>query len=305
MTRSADKEFIMPGQAEIDRCNSEYWNELCGTHLAKSLGIEDSSPEALEKFDRWYFDLYPYLLAIVRPERMAGKRVLEIGLGYGTLGQKLAEAGADYCGLDIAAKPVEHMNWRLAQSGLNGQARVGSALDMPFAENSFDYLVSIGCFHHTGNVQRAIDETYRVLKPGGACVLMVYNKYSWRQWQAAPAATFRCWLDELCCANLSRRLATDAERAMYDSNQQGEAAPETTLHSIRELGVRLQHFQGVRFWKQNADPLVVRQKTWFERKQLLNNLGRCLVLDIYLEAKKPAARPSAGAVRERLASLRS
>ena len=34
------------------------------------------------------------------------KRALEIGLGYGSLSQKMAEAGAGYTGLDIAAGPV-------------------------------------------------------------------------------------------------------------------------------------------------------------------------------------------------------
>lgn len=55
----------MPDQAatrsRTDQNNSTFWNELCGTQLAKSLGIVDDSIASLKKFDDWYFDYYPYL----------------------------------------------------------------------------------------------------------------------------------------------------------------------------------------------------------------------------------------------------
>ena len=38
--------------------NSEFWDELCGSHLAKSLGITDSSVISLKKFDTWYYDFW-------------------------------------------------------------------------------------------------------------------------------------------------------------------------------------------------------------------------------------------------------
>ncbi len=58
-------------------------------------------------------------------------RVLEIGLGYGTVGQLLAQAGAVYHGLDIAAGPVEMMRQRLRWEGLEGEARAGSGCRPP------------------------------------------------------------------------------------------------------------------------------------------------------------------------------
>src|SRR5262245_49916487 len=125
-------------QARIDSENSEFWNELCGSHFAKSLGITDNSIESLHKFDKAFFELYPYVLPLMRPERMRGKKVLEIGLGYGTVGQHLAECGAVYTGLDIARNPVDHMNWRLRQMKLPGKAVQGSAHAMPFPDATFD-----------------------------------------------------------------------------------------------------------------------------------------------------------------------
>lgn len=43
-------------QNEITQRNSEFWNELCGSQLAKSIGVTDSSPASLKKFDDWYLE---------------------------------------------------------------------------------------------------------------------------------------------------------------------------------------------------------------------------------------------------------
>lgn len=144
-------------QAEITSKNSDFWNELCGTTLARYLGITDSSKESLAKFDNWYFDFYPYLFDHIPFDSLKGKDVLEVGLGYGTVSQRLAESGANYIGLDVAAGPVDMVNHRLDQKGLSGEARQGSILEPPFATDSFDAIVAIGCLHHTGNLKLAID----------------------------------------------------------------------------------------------------------------------------------------------------
>ena len=132
-------------QDKISTRNVEFWDELCGSQLAKSLGITDSSQESLKKFDNWYFDFYPYLLTHIPFEKMKGKNVLEVGLGYGTVSQRLSESGANYVGLDIAAGPVAMANHRLEHIGLPPSAVQGSILDPEFSEASFDYIVAIGC----------------------------------------------------------------------------------------------------------------------------------------------------------------
>jgi ubiquinone/menaquinone biosynthesis C-methylase UbiE len=272
-------------QAELDQANAAFWEELCGTGLARSLGITDQGPAALHRFDQAYFEMYPYLLPLVRPERMRGGHVLEIGLGFGTLGQKLAEHAADYTGLDIAAKPVALMNQRLRLAGLPGQAVQGSCHHIPLPDESVDFVVSIGCFHHTGNVQRCLDETYRVLRPGGAAVLMVYNKFSFRQWVKWPKATFREALRGLWPRGQGTRLEK-AQRWTYDHNAQGEAAPEVTALSIGELRRMTRRFARVTFRKRNCDNLFYGTKLLVRRERLLSTLGRLLGLDIYFEVVK-------------------
>src|SRR5262245_31308591 len=88
---------------EFDQANAEFWNELCGSTFARAHGIVDHSLASLERFDEAYFAFYPYLLPRVGLEDLAGKTVLEMGLGYGSLSQKIASVAAGYTGLDIAA----------------------------------------------------------------------------------------------------------------------------------------------------------------------------------------------------------
>ena len=99
------------GQAQLDDANADFWSELCGTHLARTVGVEDASAESLARFDRAYLDIYPYLERYL-PWR-SRERLLEIGLGYGTVGQLLAQRGLDYHGLDISPGPVGMMVHRL------------------------------------------------------------------------------------------------------------------------------------------------------------------------------------------------
>ncbi len=76
------------------RANREFWEEWCGTSLARSLDTKDHTQELLRRFGQAYKDFYPYLSSYVRPDLMAGQRVLEIGLGCCTLGHIMAARAA-------------------------------------------------------------------------------------------------------------------------------------------------------------------------------------------------------------------
>lgn len=222
-------------QESISNKNADFWNELCGSQLAKELGIADSSPNSLKKFDDWYFDFYPYLFDYIPFGALRGKDVLEIGLGYGTVAQRLAESGCNYTGLDIAAGPMRMVNHRLSQNSLAGKAIQGSVLDPPFESDSFDAIVAIGCLHHTGNLQLAIRNCYKMLKPGGRLIFMVYSAYSYRRWRMSPGVTARYWLNELNGYRGVVGISQEKDRAAYDMGADGGGAPHTDWISIKSL----------------------------------------------------------------------
>ena len=283
-TKANSKLIESKGQNNTDTANAAFWNELCGTSLAKQLGISDRSSVSVRRFDEFYLGFYPYLLDRVPVASMKGKRVLEIGLGYGTLGQKIAEGGTDYVGLDIAEGPVEMMNHRLRMSGKAGIARRGSMLECPLPDSSVDCVVSIGCFHHTGDARQCFDETWRVLRPGGTAYVMVYNQLSYRQWINWPFKTLRALLSDWGVGKAPG--VTDSQRAAYDADSSGAGAPETAFFSIRSLRAMLSKFSQVEAQCENCDQVAIKGRTLIPRQFLLATFGKAAGLDIYIAARK-------------------
>jgi SAM-dependent methyltransferase len=270
---------------DISKKNSEFWDELCGSHLARVIGITDSSSESLKRFDEWYFDFYPYLFKHIPFEQMRGKKVLDIGLGYGTVAQRLAEAGAVYTGLDIAQGPVSMVNHRLAQCGLLGKAVQGSILDPQLPADTFDYVVAIGCLHHTGNLQLAIQQCFDVLKPGGQLIFMVYYAYSYRRFRMTPLLTLKTLLKESLGYRGVVGSGSDRQRAAYDAGSEGGAAPHTDWISERSLRHYCRDFSAFDASVENIDQEPPFART--PRGELLKTRWPALMgLDIYATATK-------------------
>ncbi len=265
----------MGSQLTIDERNAAFWDELCGTSLARSVGVNDHSPASLRRFDEAYIKLYPYLPAQLRAPRRPGEPLLEIGLGYGTVSQRLAEAGFEYHGLDIARGPVEIVRERLRRlrvADADGRVVHASALEIPHPDNVFEHVVSIGCLHHTGDLPRAVSEVHRVLRPGGTAMLMLYNRHSLRQ------------------LRLRIRALRGVEPAAYDYNVAGDAAPETVFVTARQVREDLfSSFSDVRIERHNFDPVIVTyirgRSVGLSRNLTLATVARLLGLDLYIHAR--------------------
>ena len=180
-------------QKELDALNAAFWNEPCGTKLAQRTNTTNN----FEAFDREYFRLYPFLKGYL--DRFSGY-VLEIGVGYGTVGQYLKGRCNSYIGVDIATEPLKLLTSR----GL--VAHAGNVLELPKEwTDTFDGVVSIGCIHHTGDMHKALDEIYRVTKKGGRALVMLYN--------------------------------AEADNPSYDRNSKGEPAPcveHVTINDVQD-----------------------------------------------------------------------
>ena len=261
----------------IDARNAEFWEELCGTGLAQSIGITGEEDRDLERFDRAYLDLYPYLPPYVHRLGPSDKAVLEIGLGYGTLGTYLLKAGANYSGLDIADGPVRMMRHRASLAGKpDAPVLQGSALELPWPDHTFDAVVSIGCLHHTGDLPSSVDEVHRVLRPGGLALVMLYNRHSFRQLVQAPLVRLR----------EQRTGAAERLRGMYDTNRAGAAAPHTDYVSKRDVRRLFHAFSELDIETRNFDTLIWPGGLLIPRARLLNNIGRIVGLDLYIIARK-------------------
>jgi len=58
----------------------------------------------------------------------------------------------------------------------------GDAERLPLPDNSFDFVYSNGVLHHTPKTEQTIGEVYRVLKPSGKAIIMLYAKHSLLYW---------------------------------------------------------------------------------------------------------------------------
>jgi ubiquinone/menaquinone biosynthesis C-methylase UbiE len=139
-----------------------YWDELCGTAAWNALGLKEVCPSTLEIFNRWYLDdFYPYLAKYLG-EVSQTSNILEIGLGFGTVGQYMFNRCTNYTGVDFAQGPVGMMNQRIEYCCKKATAIAvrGDARNLEFEDETFDYVISIGCLHHTGDLKKSIDEVY-------------------------------------------------------------------------------------------------------------------------------------------------
>jgi SAM-dependent methyltransferase len=266
-----------PDQLAIDAANATWWNELCGSSAARAWGVTDASIDSLRRYDDNFLRYYPYLDRHIPWTDLRGKPVLEVGLGYGTVSQKLAESGALFTGIDIAANPVAMVNHRLRQCGLAGEAIKGNILMPPFADGSFDAIVAIGCLHHTGNLSDAIASCRRLLRPGGLFVGMVYYAYSYRRIWNEPGPTLRQFIHELYG---NRGTVRGGKTGTYDSADDGSLAPSTDFVSIRSLRSLCDGFIDFRARTENANQEAPFSR-WTRNVLLSSPLPKVCGLDLY------------------------
>ena len=97
----------------------------------------------------------------------AGARVLDVACGSGNTALSAARRGARVSGLDLIDKLVERARVRAQSEGFDIDFIVGNAEQLPFADATFDYVVSSFGVMFAPDQQRAADELMRVCKPGG------------------------------------------------------------------------------------------------------------------------------------------
>jgi ubiquinone/menaquinone biosynthesis C-methylase UbiE len=99
--------------------------------------------------------------------------VLEVAPGPGYFAVELARLGNyEITGLDISKTFVKIASENAANAGVRIDFRQGNASNMPFAAESFDFLLCRAAFKNFSEPARALEEMYRVLKPGGKALII-------------------------------------------------------------------------------------------------------------------------------------
>lgn len=112
----------------------------------------------------------------------AGSRVLEIAPGPGLLAIELAKlTGGRVTGLDISRSFLQIAADNARRAGAEVDFEHGDAADLPFPDDQFDFVVCRAAFKNFTRPLVALNEMHRVLKPGGAALIIDLRKdYSTR-----------------------------------------------------------------------------------------------------------------------------
>ncbi|MEA2660915.1 MAG: hypothetical protein QOH08_487 [Chloroflexota bacterium] len=125
-----------------------------------------------ELYDPARRDVYNFIdetkVRHLRPMLPPGGNAIEVGAGSGRLLIRLGqERPYRLVALDYAPYAVRAVRENLRRSGLQGDALFGDALALPFADASFDLVLSGGLLEHFREPGQVIREMARVLRPGG------------------------------------------------------------------------------------------------------------------------------------------
>ena len=139
----------------------------------KGLGMEGAVAKWYASLTRKSLDDFQALARRISEQIPPQSSVLEVAPGPGYFAIELAKLGNYRIkGLDISETFVEIARANAQQANLEIDFRRGNASAMPFREAKFDFLLCRAAFKNFSDPQGALDEMYRVLKPGGQALII-------------------------------------------------------------------------------------------------------------------------------------
>jgi len=173
--------------SDLNTTVRKYWERrACG---AEEVVVKDAAPMSREWFERvenYRYCKEPFIHSVTQFTRYRGKKILEVGVGAGTDHLQWARAGAECYGVDLTDEAIAETRSHLNLYGLKSNLQRIDAEQLPYPDNSFDVVYSWGVIHHSEHPELIIKEIYRVLKPGGQFIGMMYGRHS--------VVTLQLWL---------------------------------------------------------------------------------------------------------------
>jgi ubiquinone/menaquinone biosynthesis C-methylase UbiE len=150
---------FVPSDAYTESFSYE-WQQFARTQLDSQTGRHDTR-------DRLQASLnFPL-------EDLRGKTVLDAGCGMGRFAEIVQQAGGEYVGMDYSlAIDAARVN---VGSLPNVHLLQADIFALPFKDNVFDLVFSLGVLHHTPDAKRAFARLPRVVKPGGKLSVTLYD----------------------------------------------------------------------------------------------------------------------------------
>jgi SAM-dependent methyltransferase len=162
-------------RTDAKRAAIHQWsNDPCGPEVEAIAGTR----EYLDRLIAARHEYAPWMRELLNYDGAAEKAVLDVGCGQGIDLVQYAMAGANATGVDLTPRHVQLARAHVESYGLLATVVEGDAENLPFASGSFDQISSNGVLHHTPDMDRALREIRRALRPGGEARIIVYNRAS-------------------------------------------------------------------------------------------------------------------------------
>ena len=160
---------------EFYDASSNLWEGIWGEHMHHGY----YGPDGNYKLDRRQaqIDLIDELLSWADGTANRPEKILDVGCGIGGSSLYLAEKfGANVTGITLSPVQANRAKERARAAGLQTSTdfQVANALDIPFADNSFDLVWSLESGEHMPDKLKFLHECYRVLKPGGKLIFVTW-----------------------------------------------------------------------------------------------------------------------------------
>ncbi len=138
-----------------------------------------------------YVGLMRQTLPVIMSSKRTRLRILDAGIGTGALSLALSRVlntSADLDGIDLSSAMLAQAALHLSKTQLKLTLTQGDIAELPYADNSFDLVMSAHTLEHLPKPQTALQEFARVLRPGGhmlACItsrsaFAAYIQLKWR-----------------------------------------------------------------------------------------------------------------------------
>lgn len=154
-----------------------------------NIGMNDkANREAFDLIAPGWYNFRHY--SIFRPEleALAGQwrqgRLLNVGCGHGSDFLPFKDS-FDLYGVDFSGEMIKLARRYSQKFEFPVKLFVADIRDLPFADNTFDWAISVATYHHIQGPEeqkKALRELIRVLKPGGEAFLTVWNRCQSRFW---------------------------------------------------------------------------------------------------------------------------
>jgi 2-polyprenyl-3-methyl-5-hydroxy-6-metoxy-1,4-benzoquinol methylase len=131
--------------------------------------------------DSWYTRFEPRLVELflddceLPRDFFQGIRALDAGCGSGRWTYALAELGSEVVAFDLTSGGIEAVDANLGRRE-NVTVCQANLFEPPFADESFDFVMSWGVLHHTPDTRAALDRLVPLVKRGGTLYVMVYER---------------------------------------------------------------------------------------------------------------------------------